>query len=121
MLQDVLADEANSNSAVLVSSLGHVFILGDVEDFEIIEVDDNHEQYVITDAGDTERTILFHGDASDYGILICQHGIAKSTTGIGYASDDDKDYKEFVDMEVGTTGQDCDTKHDEMNREDVDE
>lgn len=109
MLNEILHDAGYSYTAVLVSSMGSVFVLGDTENFEIIEIDDHHEQYVINDAGDVERTILFHDEMSDYGVLVSVNGVVTSTTGL-VANDDDPDhFKEFVKHETGVLGQECES------------
>lgn len=109
MLNEILSEPGYSYNAVLVSPAGNIFILGDTEDYEIFEVtgDDNHEQYVIQDAGKTDRTIMFHGDDSDYGVLIGPNGVATSTTGISPAESDDVEFKEFIKYETGQIGQEC--------------
>lgn len=112
-LTEILSKDEYSYAAVLVSSLGNVFILGDVEDYEILEVDEFHEQYVITDAGGTQRTILFHEELSDYGMIISTGGVAISTSGITIGDDESAEFIEFVKYETGVLGQECTTQHEQ--------
>lgn len=118
LLNEILADAGYSYTACLVSSMGSIFILGDTEDFEVIEVDDNHEQYVIKDAGGIERTILFHQEWSDYGVLISNNGVVTSTTGIVAGPDDDESFKQFVKYETGELGQECESCAEVSDNED---
>ncbi len=110
-LSEILSKDEYSYAAVLVSPLGNIFIVGDVEDYEILEVDEFHEQYVITDAGGTQRTILFHEELSDYGVLVSTGGVAISTNGITSSADENKEFAEFVKYETGASGQTCEDSH----------
>lgn len=107
ILNELLQTPGNSYTACLVSSLGNIFVIGDVENFEIIVVDEHHEQYIIEDAGETSRTILFHGESSDHGVLVSSNGFATSSTGIVSSPTDDEGFIEFVKHETGDLGQEC--------------
>lgn len=107
LLNEILAEEGLSHNAVLVSPIGNIFVIGDTNDYEVFEVDKDHEQYIISDAGDVKRTILFHEDWSDYGLLISNNGPAISTTGISVGPEDEDKFKEFVKYETGLLGQLC--------------
>lgn len=126
MLNEILSEPGYSYNAVLVSPMGNVFILGDTEDYEIFEVavdTEDYEQYVIIDAGNASRTIMFHGDNSDYGVLIGPNGVATSTTGVSQAESDDAEFKEFVKYETGQLGQECAPQvtqiHDESSDDEI--
>lgn len=121
LLNEIMSEAGHSHTACLVSSLGSIFILGDTEDFEVIEVDENHEQYVVTDAGGVLRTILFHGEWSDYGVLISNNGVATSTTGLVAGPDDDESFKQFVKYETGELGQECKSCSEVVAGDDPDE
>lgn len=107
LLNEILAEQNLSFSAVLVSPISNIFVIGDTNDYEVYEVDKEHEQYIITDAGGVKRTVLFHEEWSDYGLIISNNGPAISTTGISVGPEDEDQFKEFVKYETGILGQVC--------------
>ena len=100
----ILEEKMAAFNVHLVSPLGNIFLIGNPDDIEIIEIDEEYTEYILIDAGDSTRKILFKGEYSDYGILLGEAGTPNSTTGINY-NDGDKDFAEFVDFETGVKGQ----------------
>lgn len=111
----VLESKGVDFNVFLVSPLGNIFILGDIDQIEEIEIeiDEHHVEYTMIDAGDVQRRILFHDDWSDYSILINENGTPCSSTGMTAEDDDDDEWKKTVKYETGQLGQECTSTHDE--------
>lgn len=106
----VLNNDHASYNVHMVSPLGNIFLVGDVDDIAEIHIDEDHVEYLVNDAGDAERRILFTDGHSDYSILVNETGTPDHTTGISrtFGADEDLDFNEFVMWEVGNKGQEVD-------------
>ena len=83
LFEELVLETDNADYNVhLISPLGNIFLIGDTDKIEEVEIDENHTEYVIVDAGDSVRKILFHGNMSNYGILINEEDTPRNTTGI---------------------------------------
>jgi len=102
IFDDAISDHDNSNSLVLISPMGNAFVLGDVDDIEVFEVEEFTFEYKIKDAAGTVRVVRFIADNSDYGILLGQDGYLQSTTGaVAPATSDSSAVKDWYKVEVG--------------------
>lgn len=108
LFEDLVLNNDNASYNVhLVSPLGNIFLVGNVEDIAEIHIDEDHVEYLVNDAGDAERRILFTDGRSDYSILVNETGTPAHTTGISrsFGANEDLDFNEFVMWEVGNKGQ----------------
>jgi hypothetical protein len=112
----VLEDHEASFNTILVSPLGNLFQIGDIDNIEEIEIDEHHTEYIVQDAGETQRKILFHDNDSNYSILINEEGTPNITTGVDVEYSKDEDWIEFARNEVGLIGQEV--SYDDVDNDD---
>lgn len=113
----VLNADGVDHNLFLVSPMGNIFVIGDPDLFEEIDIDENHTEFIISDAGGTERKILFHGEYSNYGILVNEVGTPASSTGIIAVDTDTDEWKDIVKWDTGQLGQELDECNDHIKDE----
>lgn len=102
MFDMIIADaELNSDDIHLISPLGNIVMLGDIDKIEYSE-ENGVWEYTFLDAGETVRYITFIGGVSDYGVLMNSNGFLRTTTGMTPPENHEKtEWQDWYHQELG--------------------
>ena len=105
LFEELVLTSGNDHNVTLISPHGNLFLIGNIDLIEDIEISESIKEYIVTDAGETKRTIVFKDGESSYGILVNENGTPNSTTGISPDDDANDEWMRFYNEEIGNEGQ----------------
>lgn len=103
MFEEIIQNpEENSYDVHLISPMGNIVMLGEIDKIEYSEEDGDIWEYTIFDASEVKRIITFTQGQSDYSVLIGPEGYLRSTTGLLPPEGEDKvHWQDWYMQELG--------------------